>query len=124
MTWDLCGWHSAVADYRLTGNEKSRVRGLHAASTLAGRFNPAGRYIPAWNGEDRIGWIIIDCMMNIPILYWATDELKDPRFEMVARAQADKELEMSIRPDGILQPYLLPGSDDRRDAGQPRRTGI
>ena len=92
--------HSAVADYRLTGNEKSRVRGLHAASTLAGRFNPAGKFIPAWNGEDRIGWIIIDCMMNIPILYWASDELKDPRFAMIARAQADKELEMSIRPDG------------------------
>lgn len=92
--------HTAVADYRLTGNEKSRVRGLHAASLLAGRYNPAGKFIPAWNGEDRIGWIIIDSMMNIPLLYWASRELNDPRFEMIARAQADKELEMAVRPDG------------------------
>ena len=41
--------HSAVADYRLTGNEQSRVRGLMAASILAGRFNPVGGYIRAWN---------------------------------------------------------------------------
>ena len=56
--------HTAVADYRLTGDPKARVRGLHAASLLAGRYNPAGKFIPAWNGEDRIGWIIIDSMMN------------------------------------------------------------
>ena len=92
--------HTAVADYRLTGDEKARVRGLHAASLLVGRFNPAGKYIPAWNGEDKIGWIIIDSMMNIPLLYWASRELKDPRFDFIARAQADKELEMAIRPDG------------------------
>ena len=92
--------HTAVADYRLTGDPKARVRGLHAASLLAGRYNPAGKFIPAWNGEDRIGWIIIDSMMNIPLLYWASREVKDPRFEMIARAQADKELEMAVRPDG------------------------
>lgn len=92
--------HTAVADYRLTGNEKSRVRGLHAASLLAGRFNPAGKFIPAWNGEEKIGWIIIDSMMNIPLLYWASKELHDPRFDQIARAQADKELEMAIRADG------------------------
>lgn len=92
--------HTAVADYRLTGDETARKRGLHAAALLAGRFNPAGRFIPAWNGEDRIGWIIIDSMMNIPLLYWATDETGDPRFAMIAREQADKELAMAVRPDG------------------------
>ena len=32
--------HTAVADYRLTGSEASRTRGLHAAGILAGRYNP------------------------------------------------------------------------------------
>lgn len=69
---------SAVADYRITKNEKSRVRGMHAASLLAGRFNPAG-YIRAWDNlesDDTSGWAIIDCMFNIPLLYWCSEETK------------------------------------------------
>jgi hypothetical protein len=49
----------------------------HVANILAGRYNPAGKFIRAWNG-DRTGWIIIDCLMNIPILYWASKEIEDP----------------------------------------------
>ena len=40
---------SAVADYRLTGDADARRRGLHAANLLAGRFNPVGNYLRAWN---------------------------------------------------------------------------
>ena len=39
--------HSAVADYRLTGSEESRTRGIHAANILAGRYNADGRFIRA-----------------------------------------------------------------------------
>lgn len=98
--------HSAVADYRLTGSEASRVRGLMAANTLAGRYNPAGRFIRAWNpecveeGEDCTGWIIVDSMMNIPILYWASGELKDPRFYYIAKSHADTVRRTLVREDG------------------------
>ena len=51
--------HSAVADYRITGKERSRARGLHAAHLLAGRYNPRGRFIRSWN-RDRSGWVIVD----------------------------------------------------------------
>lgn len=44
--------HTAVADYRLTGNEKSKLRGIRAAAVLASRFQPAGSYFRAWN-QDR-----------------------------------------------------------------------
>lgn len=57
--------HTAVADYRLTGNQQSRIRGLHAAGILAGRFQPAGEYIRAWN-EGQEGVAIVDCLMNLP----------------------------------------------------------
>ncbi len=40
---------SAVADYRVTGSKEARRRGLHAANMLAGRYNPVGRFIRAWN---------------------------------------------------------------------------
>lgn len=98
--------HSAVADYRLTGSLQSRTRGLMAANILAGRYNPAGRFLRAWNpecvepGEDCTGWIIVDSMMNIPLLYWASDELKDPRFRQIARAHADTVRRTLVREDG------------------------
>ena len=92
---------SAVADYRLTKNERSKTRGLHAATLLAGRFNIDARYIRAWNG-DLSGWAIIDCMMNIPLLYWATEVTGDPRFEMIAKAHADTVLKAFIRADGSV----------------------
>lgn len=97
---------TAVADYRLTGNERSRRTALHAANLLAGRFNPAGRFIRAWNQteeQDVPGWAIIDCMFNISLLYWAADETKDPRFRHIAMMHADTVMEHFIRPDGSVK---------------------
>lgn len=96
---------TAVADYRLTGNEKGRRMGLHAANLLAGRFNPVGRFIRAWNGSsenDTRGWAIIDCMMNLSILYWASEETNDPRFRQIAMMHADTTMENFVRPDGSV----------------------
>ncbi len=94
---------TAVADYKLTGNPKSLCRGLLAASNLAGRFNPAGNFIRAWNdGGDgsHAGTVIIDCMMNLPLLYWATEMTRDPRFSNIAQCHARTVMEYFIRPDG------------------------
>ncbi len=93
--WSL----SAVADYKITGNEKSKARAMHAATILAGRFNHIAKYIRAWNG-DKTGWAIIDCMMNIPILSFATAMQDDPRFEQIAMAHADTVAKHFIRGDG------------------------
>ena len=101
---------SAGLNYRLTGNPRSRVRALHAANLLAGRYNPKGHFIRAWN-EDRAGWIIIDCMMNLPLLYWASKEIDDPRYKYIAIEHADTALKHLLRPDGscyhigILDPH-------------------
>lgn len=98
--------HTAVADYRLTKNPQSRVRGLHVASILASRFNANGNFIRAWNTwgpqdtVDKTGWAIIDCMMNIPLLYWASEESHDPRFREVAIRHANTVMKEFIRPDG------------------------
>lgn len=96
---------SAVADYRLTKNPDARRRALHAANLLAGRFNPAGRFIRAWNdlpGKDTRGWVIIDSMFNIPLLYWAYEETKDPRYLHIAVMHADTVMEHFVRPDGSV----------------------
>lgn len=106
--------HTAVADYRLTGNPRSRTRGLHAATLLAGRFNPGAGYIRAWNidktgrwGKDLAGWMIIDSLMNIPLLYWAGEELKDPRFADIANRHADTALRYIVREDGSCNHIVI-----------------
>ena len=97
---------TAVANYRMTGNKASRNRGPLAASNLAGRYNSAGRFIRAWNNwdleNDRTGWAIIDCMMNLPLLYWASEELKDPRFTQIATSHADTARDCFVRGDGSV----------------------
>ncbi len=93
---------SAVIDYKITKNEMSRIRGLKAASHLAGRFNLKGHFIRAWNdalNPGSKGWAIIDCMMNIPLLFWASKEIDDPRFYQIAEAHADTVAECFIRPN-------------------------
>lgn len=106
---------SAVADYRVTGSKEARRRGLHAANMLAGRYNPAGRFIRAWNdgtaeaettaewmkaGGGVSGWMIVDCMMNIPLLYWAASETKDPRYMHIAVNHSKTAQQYIVRPDG------------------------
>lgn len=95
---------TAVADYRLTGNENARKLGMHAANILAGRFNPVGKFIRAWNDleEDTRGWAIIDCMFNISLLYWASEESGDPRFRQIAMMHADAVMNYFVRPDGSV----------------------
>jgi unsaturated chondroitin disaccharide hydrolase len=109
--------HTAVADYRLTGNEESKVLGLHAANLLAGRFNPAGNFIRAWNddngkgldvdSDNKSGWIIIDCLMNLPLLYWAGEETKDPRFAYIANQHVHTALRTIMREDGSCNHIVI-----------------
>ncbi len=98
---------TAVADYRVTGNPMSRNRGILAADNLAGRYNSNGKFIRAWNDwegsdVDRRGWAIIDCMMNLPLLYWASEETGDPRYRQAAMNHADTAMKAFVRGDGSV----------------------
>ena len=119
-------WHiSAGANFRLTGNDESRKRALLAANLLAGRFNPLG-FIRAWNG-DRVGWAIIDTMMNLNILYWASDFTGDPRFRKIAMIHADTAIKYFVRENGscnhivIFDPETMEFKDN--PAGQGYASG-
>ena len=97
--------HSGVR-YALEKNPESFDRTLFAAEMLAARFNPNG-FIRAWNGEGREGWAIVDCMMNLPLLYWASEETGDPRFRLIAMAHADTTLRRFVRPDGSCNHIVI-----------------
>ena len=112
---------SCGANYRLTGSAQARTDCLHAASLLMGRFNPVG-FIRAWNEPERVGYAIIDCMMNLSLLFWATAETGDPRFAHVAKVHADTTLRDFLRPDGsvahIVEFDPETGAKVREHAGQ------
>lgn len=100
-------WHiSAGANYKLTGNEKSKNRNLHAAAVLAARYNVNGEFIKAWNEDDVQGWVIIDSMLNVPLLYWAARETNNIAMKQIAMHHADKTMEHHIRPDGSVYHIL------------------
>ncbi|MFI3226169.1 MAG: glycoside hydrolase family 88 protein [Clostridia bacterium] len=99
---------TSVLNYKLTGNEESRVKGMYAASLLTSRFNIDGKYIRAWQHRQHMedtdeGWAIIDTMMNLSVLYWASEQVEDPRFARIAKAHADQTVKHHIREDGSVK---------------------
>ncbi|WP_281889898.1 glycoside hydrolase family 88 protein [Paenibacillus sp. YYML68] len=112
--WSL----SSVAQYKLLGSELSKRRAMTAASHLVGRYNAMGQFIRAWNHPERVGWAIIDCMMNLPLLYWASQESGDPRFRHVAAMHANTTLREFLRPDGSSHHIVCfdPETGERREA--------
>ncbi len=112
---------SVGAHHRFTGDKEALRHTLHAANLLAGRFNPAG-FIRAWNG-DRPGWAIIDCMMNLNLLYWASKQTGDPRFAKIARIHADTTLREFLREDGSCHHIVIFDPDTGRALEKPRGQG-
>ncbi len=97
--------HSGVR-YALENNQDSYDRTRFAAEMLAARFNPNG-FIRAWNGEDQTGWAIVDCMMNLPLLYWASEVTGDPRYRQIAMRHADTTMRTFVRPDGSCNHIVI-----------------
>lgn len=102
---------SAGANYRLFGGAESKNRILTAASVLAARYHIEKRFIRAWNGDEKKGFSIIDCMMNLPLLYLATDITGDDRFSLIARAHADSAMENHLRTDGSVYHVVCYGEN-------------
>ena len=100
-------WHiTAGVNYRLTKNEQAKKRVLLAAMSLSARYNLNGKFIRAWNTEKTQGYAIIDCMMNLPLLYLASEITDDSRIKHIAQSHADTTLKNHIRPDGSVYHIL------------------
>ncbi len=97
----------AVALYKVTQDPHHRQTALRAADQLAARFIAGGNYIRAWgrmdeSGTDYDGVAIIDSLMNLPLLYWASAETGNPHYRDIAVKHADTTLELFLRPDGSV----------------------
>jgi unsaturated chondroitin disaccharide hydrolase len=102
----------SVPLYKLAGDKEHREIGLRAAELLAERFNSRGNFIRAWGrmGTDEpefpANMAIIDCLMNLPLLYWASNETKNKKFHDIAVRHAEMTLRCFIRhDDSVFQTY-------------------
>lgn len=93
---------SAIAPWRLTGSEYARETAVLAARTMMNRYIPAAGIFQAWGRMDdpeQRGRTIIDCMMNLPLLYWASQVTGEPAFAAAAETHARKSAAHFFRPD-------------------------
>ncbi|MDL2229252.1 glycoside hydrolase family 88 protein [Treponema sp. OttesenSCG-928-L16] len=92
---------SCVAAYRLTGNVRAREAALMAADKLISRFHEKGQFIQAWGplGAKDNYRLIIDCLLNLPLLHWANEESGNKRYRDIALRHAETCLSVILRPD-------------------------
>ena len=120
---------TAVKGYGLTGRENYKKAALYAADLLAGRFNPVGRFLRAWDEGNRAypgktaGLAIIDSMMNLPLLYWAGKEMEDPRFSQIANAHADTVMRNFVREDGSVNHIVIFDPETGEATEKPKGQG-
>ncbi|MBE7037001.1 MAG: hypothetical protein E7403_06885, partial [Ruminococcaceae bacterium] len=111
----------AVMLYSLTGDEDYKNMAVKAADALAMRYEPKGGYIRAWGRMDyktpeyvdeelakdhffteSKGVAIIDCMMNLPLLFWSSEVTGHPFYKRIAMMHADTTIKYFIREDYSL----------------------
>ena len=93
---------TCVQAYNRTGKEKYKKAGLLAAEMLYKRYNPKGKFIRAWGklgSEKRAGWIIVDTMMNLELLFWASEVSGDKKYFDAAVQHAKTTLKEVVRSD-------------------------
>jgi len=93
---------SCVAAYKLTGDENAKRTALLAADELMKRYHPEAGFIQAWGSVDdpKSYRLIIDCLMNIPLLYWASQVTGDERYEQAAITHYRTTQSVILREDG------------------------
>lgn len=94
---------SACAAHRLTGSRIGLETGLVAARLLLDRFDPVANVIQAWGDmrdPKQRGRMIIDCNLNLPLLYWATQKTGDRQFADAADRHLSQARKLLVRPDG------------------------
>jgi len=89
--------------YRLTGDPAYKKILLNTADTLATLFNPKVGTILSWPREmETNNWphnTIIDNMINLELLFWASKNGGDKKLYDIAVSHADKTMENQFRPD-------------------------
>jgi unsaturated chondroitin disaccharide hydrolase len=93
---------------------------LNSARSLATRFDPKVGAIRSWDSDARDYLVIIDNMMNLELLFWATRFTGDSSFHKIATTHANTTLQHHFRPDNSS--YHVINYDPATGAIQQKRT--
>ncbi len=87
--------------YQITGNEEYKNILIQSAKTLATRFNPKVGCIRSWDhNADKWDFpVIIDNMMNLELLMWASKETGDSVLSNIAITHARTTMKNHFRDD-------------------------
>jgi unsaturated chondroitin disaccharide hydrolase len=85
--------------YRLTGDPAYKEIMLKGARSLATRFNEKTGTIKSWDHGKWQFPVIIDNMMNLEFLFWATKVSGDSSFYKIAVTHANTTMKNHFRPD-------------------------
>ncbi len=108
---------SCVAAYKLTGNERAKEAALKAADHLMTRYHANGGYIQAWGKVGDQLRLIVDCMNNLPLLYWASEVTGDDKYYQAAQTHARTTFEYIVREDASTYHTFFFHPDGSPDRG-------
>lgn len=72
---------------------------INSAKSLSTRFNPKVGCIKSWDSRPSDFLVIIDNMMNLELLFWATKQTGDSSFYKIAATHANTTMLNHYRPD-------------------------
>lgn len=93
---------STLAQYKITGDEKALAFSIRAADRLMDRYNEKAQIIQAWgnlNDPAQQGRMIIDCLMNLSLLYDISDITGDKKYRRAAEHHAKQAQKYLVRED-------------------------
>jgi hypothetical protein len=93
---------------------------LTSARSLATRFNSRVGCIKSWDSRPGDFLVIIDNMMNLELLFWATRETGDSSFYHIATTHANTTIRNHYRPD--YSSYHVINYDSATGAVKQKRT--
>lgn len=93
---------SCVAAYKVFGWANARRAALKAADCLLERWKPKGEFIQAWGSinDPDCYRLIIDSLLNMPLLFWAAEETGNKLYYELAHKHAQTCASVIMRPDG------------------------
>lgn len=92
---------SAGAGYEITGENKFKKQLINAADILLNRFQVKGEFIQAWGecGESKEYRLIIDSVINLPLLFKASILSDNPKYRDAAFKHYDTLISTVIKSD-------------------------
>lgn len=92
----FCSFGNAL---KIEPNETYKEILINSANSLASRFNPTVGCIRSWDSDAEDFLVIIDSMVNLELLLWATQETNDSSYYHIAVSHANTTLKNHFRPD-------------------------